>query len=36
MLSTVDLPEALEEQYQANKELARDLVAALAGMGEER
>ena len=36
MLSTVDLPEALEEQYQANKELARDLVAALAGTGEER
>ena len=36
MLSTVDVPEALEKQYEQNKTRARDLVAALDGVGEER
>lgn len=36
MLSTVEVPELLEEQYEANKQLARKIADALAGTGEER
>lgn len=36
MLTTVEVPELLEEQYEANKQLARKIADALAGMGEER
>lgn len=36
MLSTMELPEAILQRYNANKALGRRLAAALAGIGEER
>ncbi len=36
MLSIVDVPEALEKQYEANKQLGRSIAQALTGKGEER
>ena len=36
MLSIVDVPEALEKQYEANKQLGRSIATALEGKGEER
>ncbi len=36
MLSTVDVPEALEKQYENNKKLAREIAGALYGGVERR
>jgi len=36
MLSIVDVPEALEKQYEANKELGRSLAGALEGKGDQK
>ena len=35
MLSTVDVPEILEKQYEANKQLGRTIATALEGLGED-
>ena len=36
MLTTVEIPDSLEKQYEANKDRSRSVAAAIAGLGEER